>query len=221
MRGVYAIVDLEAVDHVGIDPIGFGEAILQRGVCALQLRAKNCDGARFLAIARGLDRAAREARTPFYVNDRVDIALLAGVGGVHVGQTDLAPREVRSLAERCSAHVAVGLSTHNEEQLDRALDEPIDYIAIGPVFSTISKARPDPVLGLERAKSLAARVKARRPTLPVVAIGGIGVARAAELSGVVDCVAVISALVPKASEGAGGVCARTQALLEAFAGPRP
>jgi thiamine-phosphate pyrophosphorylase len=113
----------------------------------------------------------------------------------------------------------IGLSTHDEAQADAALTEPIDYLAIGPVFGTTSKERPDPTVGLERTIAIARRVRAARPELPVVAIGGIGVEQARSLAGHVDTIAVIGALLPAVGEGSDAARARAQALVEAFRAP--
>jgi thiamine-phosphate pyrophosphorylase len=108
------------------------------------------------------------------VNDRADIAALAGADGVHVGQDDLPPRHVRRVV---GDRAIVGLSTHTLEQVDAALDAPISYLAIGPVFGTATKTTGYEPIGLERVGSAAQRARARG--LPLVAIGGITLARAA------------------------------------------
>jgi thiamine-phosphate pyrophosphorylase len=115
------------------------------------------------------------------------VAIILGADGVHLGQDDLDPRQVRPLLP---PGTLLGVSTHNLEQLARAAGEIVDYVAIGPVFPTRSKAAPDPVVGLEmvrRARTLISR--------PLVAIGGITEtnARAVVAAGA-DGVAVISAL---------------------------
>ena len=99
------------------------------------------------------------------VNDRPDIALLAGAGGVHVGQDDLGVEDARAI---CGREKWVGISTHTLEQLAQADRTSADYIAIGPIFQTATKKNPDPVVGYEgvrRARELTEK--------PLVAIGGI------------------------------------------------
>lgn len=218
MRGIYAIVDLGALDASGSDPIAFAEAAIAGGVCAVQLRAKGVDGRRFVELSRSLAALARWAEVPLYINDRADVALASRSRGVHVGQLDMRPRDLRELAEAQRVELMIGLSTHDEAQAAAALDEPISYVAIGPVFSTTSKADPDPVLGVERTKAIAASIKARRPDLPTVAIGGIGLEGAGALRGVVDCVAVISAISPKRGEEPRAITERVQALRHQFVG---
>ena len=102
----------------------------------------------------------------FVVNDRFDLALALEADAVHVGQTDLAPERVRAVA---GAKLAIGRSTHDDAELERALREPADYVAFGPVFGTTSKETGHAARGLERLAAAAARVAPR----PLVAIGGI------------------------------------------------
>jgi len=122
------------------------------------------------------------------MNDRPDLALMAGFGGVHVGQEDLSPEGARKVI---GASLWLGVSTHNPEQVQHADGTSADYIAIGPVFATGSKANPDPVIGLEGVRR--ARALTRKP---LVAIGGItrGNCRSVIDAGA-DSVAVISDLV--------------------------
>jgi thiamine-phosphate pyrophosphorylase len=110
--------------------------------------------------------AASAADASVIVNDRADLARLSGATGVHVGQDDLAPAAVRRLM---GAHAIVGFSTHTTPQIERAAEEPIDYLAIGPVFGTQTKATGYVAVGREMVTQ-AARLSNGRP---VVAIGGI------------------------------------------------
>jgi len=124
------------------------------------------------------------------VNDRADIARLAGAAGVHVGQDDLPPDAARRIVGR---ERIVGLSTHTTAQVEAAVREPVNYIAIGPVFGTASKATGYDAVGLAMVQEAAARAHARG--LQVVAIGGITLDRAAEVVHAgADAVAVISDL---------------------------
>jgi thiamine-phosphate pyrophosphorylase len=140
----------------------------------LQLRAKQLAGHAFLDTAATIVELARESAAIVIVNDRADIARLTDAAGVHVGQEDLPPRLVRAVI---GADAVVGLSTHTVEQLDRALGEPIDYVAIGPVFGSVTKHTGYDAIGLERVADAARRASARG--LPLVAIGGITLDRAA------------------------------------------
>jgi thiamine-phosphate pyrophosphorylase len=157
-----------------------------------QLRAKTMASGKMLELAEALVRKAEAAGATFIVNDRADIARLAGAGGLHVGQTDLDPAAARSVV---GADMPIGRSTHTEAQVRSALGEPIDYLAIGPVFGTTSKDRPDPVVGLDGVRMAARLASAGKPALragtgagpytesprPVVAIGGITIDTAPEV----------------------------------------
>jgi thiamine-phosphate pyrophosphorylase len=121
------------------------------------------------------------------MNDRADLALMAEFDGVHVGQDDLSPESVRKII---GSDRWLGVSTHNPEQLAEADKTSADYLAIGPVFSTASKAKPDPIVGLEGVRR--ARQLTRKP---LVAIGGITRQNAASvIEAGADSVAVISDL---------------------------
>jgi thiamine-phosphate pyrophosphorylase len=126
------------------------------------------------------------------VNDRADVARMTSAHGVHVGQGDLSPRDVRSIVGEASV---LGLSTHNDAQVRIACEEPISYLAIGPVFATSTKEAPVPVVGLAGVTS--ASRHARASGLPTVAIGGITLAVAPQVveSGAA-AVAVTSDLLP-------------------------
>lgn len=171
-----AIVDVEAAERAGWTPIALARAFLDGGARFLQLRAKRLAGADFLDTAKAIVALARRVDAMVIVNDRADIARLSGAHGVHVGQEDLPPRAVRTVI---GADAVVGMSTHTVEQLERALDEPVSYVAIGPVFGTMTKNTGYEALGLERVADAARRASGR--TLPLVAIGGITLERAASV----------------------------------------
>jgi thiamine-phosphate pyrophosphorylase len=182
---LYAIVD---VASLGGRRVGATLADLARGGAGLvQLRAKGIADGLFLELALEAVAAARIAGVPVLINDRADIARLAAADGVHVGQEDLSPADARRVLPEGAI---VGFSTHNIGQLERAVAEPVDYVAVGPVFPTRSKTRPDPVVGLDlvrRARGITEK--------PLVAIGGIAPANAAQVVAAgADGVAVISAL---------------------------
>jgi len=110
------------------------------------------------------------------VNDRADVACLAGAAGVHVGQEDLTPDAVRRLV---GPGRVVGVSTHSTEQLDTAVRQPVDYVAVGPIFGTGSKDTGYDAVGLRLVEEAAKRARPRG--LPVVAIGGITLDRAPDV----------------------------------------
>jgi thiamine-phosphate pyrophosphorylase len=155
------------------------------GVRLLQYRSKTEPALNLLNFSRSLASLLNPMGVSFVVNDRPDIAVMAGASGVHVGQDDLGVEATRGLVGN---EKLVGVSTHNLEQFRAAAATSADYIAVGPVFATSSKANPDPVIGTEfirQVRDLSDK--------PIVAIGGITLENAASViqSGA-DCVAVIS-----------------------------
>lgn len=165
-------------------------ACVDGGATFLQLRAKRATGAWLLETAAAIVALGGPSGVQLIVNDRADIARLAGAAGVHVGQDDLPPRAARRIA---GPERIVGVSTHTTAQLDAAVREPVDYVAIGPVFGTASKATGYDAVGLAMVEQAAARAHARG--LQVVAIGGITLDRAADVVRAgADAVAVISDL---------------------------
>jgi thiamine-phosphate pyrophosphorylase len=168
------------------EPAGItAQKLMDAGVKLLQYRAKNATARELWAESRTIAESARRSNCTFIVNDRPDVAYLAGADGVHVGQDDLDPEHARAVI---GPEHWVGVSTHNLEQFRKAAASSADYIAVGPIFQTSSKANPDPVVGTE----LLRRVRALTEK-PIVAIGGITLERAGEvLAAGADSVAVIS-----------------------------
>jgi thiamine-phosphate pyrophosphorylase len=164
---LYAIADAQFGD---LDQIA--QSLLQGGARLIQLRDKASGAGAFLDHVEGvLALAPEDAR--IIVNDRADIARLAGAAGVHVGQTDLPPTVVRKILTPVQF---VGFSTHNIHQALEADTLPVDYIAVGPIFPTSTKQNPDPVIGLEGLTSISKVVHK-----PIVAIGGIKLENAREV----------------------------------------
>jgi len=160
------------------------------GATLVQLREKQMAGLQFYEQAR----AAVAAGVPLIINDRVDIALAVGAHGVHLGQDDMPPEAARRLL---GDKAVIGYSTHNVEQAKKALTLPIDYIAIGPIFTTSSKTNPSPTLGLEGLRAVREAVG----NAQLVAIGGISHSTAhAVIEAGADSVAVISALLSDPAE---------------------
>jgi thiamine-phosphate pyrophosphorylase len=163
---------------------------LAGGATFIQLRAKQRSSAWLLDTAKHLVDLASGFKAAVIVNDRADVARLADAAGVHVGQEDLAPSDVRQIL---GADRIVGFSTHSIAQLDAALQQPIDYVAVGPVFGTASKDTGYDAVGLTLVKEAAARARPRG--VDVVAIGGITLERAEDvLRAGATSVAVISDL---------------------------
>ncbi len=209
MRGLYPILDLDALSSSGFAPLEFAERVLEARPPLLQLRAKNAPARSVLALLRTLGPLCRRVGTRLFANDRPDLAVLAGAEGVHLGQSDLPPAEAR----RFAPELLLGLSTHDLDELERALAERPAYVAFGPVFPTRSKARPEPVVGLElRAR---AGERARSAGIPLVAIGGIDVERAPLVAphAPLGC-AIAALLAPTLDE----VAARAHALAAPFDG---
>lgn len=228
MQGLYAIVDTHSLTRRGIEIVPFVEAVLEARPAALQLRDKKGEAGRTLSLLRAIAPLCARAHVPLFANDRPDLALLAGCDGVHLGQLDLPAAAARALILAPGAvdpprtrGLLIGLSTHNAAELDAALAEAPDYVAIGPVFPTASKERPDPVLGLEVFGALASHVRHVRPGVPVVGIGGITLETAGSIGALANCAAVIGALVPEEGEGQAlldEVRARARALSDAVIG---
>ncbi len=182
---LYAIVDTSRFP--GTKAIcGFVQELIAGGVTLLQYRNKSGNAREMLQQARELKRVIGSAAR-LIMNDRADLCLLAGLDGVHVGQDDLSPVSVRALI---GPDLWLGVSTHNPAQIAEAAATSANYVAVGPVFPTLSKSNPDPVIGLEGVR------QARRlTTKPLVAIGGITRANCREvIEAGADAVVVISDL---------------------------
>jgi len=163
--------------------------LLDGGASLIQLRDKEASGRELLEQAIACLKLTRNVGATLIINDRVDVALTAGADGVHLGQDDLSVEEAREIL---GEDKIIGVSTHSIDQFRAALETSANYIAVGPVYPTITKENPAPVVGLELVR------EARKLTdRPLVAIGGINHARAPEvIEAGADCVAVISALYP-------------------------
>jgi thiamine-phosphate pyrophosphorylase len=170
----YPILDVDVAAARALDPLVVLDAWLDAGVRLVQLRAKSMSGAALLHLADRCARLATEPGATFIVNDRADVARLTGAAGVHLGQDDLPAEAVRRMLP---SPALIGWSTHTDAQLRASAVMPIDYVAIGPVFGTRSKERPDPVVGLEGVRRAVTLAAGR----PIVAIGGITLATAPEV----------------------------------------
>jgi thiamine-phosphate pyrophosphorylase len=160
---LYAIVDSGCFsDEKAL--LTFADQLVAGGVTLLQYRNKSGNARQMLEQARELKRLLG-SRAKLIMNDRADLCLAADFDGVHLGQDDLSPEGARRVI---GDELWMGVSTHNPEQLREADKTTADYLAIGPVFSTTSKERPDPLVGLEGV-----RVAKEMTRKPLVAIGGI------------------------------------------------
>jgi thiamine-phosphate pyrophosphorylase len=164
-------------------------AFLEGGAGILQIRHKGHWGREIFEAAREVARLAREAGAELVINDRADFAMLLHAG-LHVGQDDLPPRGCRKLL---GGEAMIGYSSHNARQLAEAGGEPVDYVAFGPMFPTLSKLNPDPVTGLADLRQVRGLTDK-----PLVAIGGITMENAPDvIRAGADSVAVISGLLPQ------------------------
>jgi thiamine-phosphate pyrophosphorylase len=176
------------MERLGLDSLLVAEGFLEGGARILQFRHKGFWSRDTFALAKQVSDLCRAAGAMFVVNDRADYAAMLRAG-LHLGQDDLAPSDARRVIGTASP---VGFSTHNPAQMRAAQTEPIDYVAFGPVFPTVSKERPDPTVGLTALRAVRAMT-----ALPLVAIGGITRANAqACFHAGADSVAVISDLLP-------------------------
>jgi len=156
------------------DVVDFVTACVGGGVGIVQLRDKVAEDRDLLVAAESLAERCRELGVPFIVNERCDVALAVGADGVHVGQDDLPVRRCRDLL---GDGAVVGLSTHADQELDTALDQPVSYLSAGPVEPTPTKpGRPGTGPGY-------VALAAKRASVPVYVTGGV---TAATIPGLVD-----------------------------------
>lgn len=163
-----AIVDADVARRIGWTVTDLAAAFVDGGATLLQLRAKSTPSGAFLDAAVAIAARAHRAGARLVINDRADIARQSGADGVHLGQDDLTAPLVRTLV---GADAMIGLSTHTDAQLQAALEQPVDYVATGPVFGTTTKSTGYDGIGLESVRRSAAL--ARSSGRPLVAIGGI------------------------------------------------
>jgi thiamine-phosphate pyrophosphorylase len=186
---LYALVDPERANGHALDDLA--GRVAAGGATLVQLRDKLGDTRRLVAEARAV-KAVLPSDVPLLINDRVDVALAAEADGVHVGPDDMAVPDARRLL---GAQAIIGLSLKTMKQAQEAPVDLLDYVAIGGVFATSSKDNPDPPVGTDGLRAMAALVRARAATLPIVAIAGIDASNAADaIAAGADGVAVISAL---------------------------
>ena len=184
---VYPILDTALLDRLSVPVLDAAEALLEGGARIVQIRHKGPYTRGIFDLAGQLASFFHSSGIQLVIDDRPDIAAMLGAA-VHLGQDDLPP----AAARRILAAAPIGFSTHNEAQLRLAAPEPVDYLALGPIFATGSKENPDPVVGvneLRRLRPLTAR--------PLVAIGGIRLENALDVwRAGADSIALISDLFP-------------------------
>lgn len=191
MRGSFRLPQIYPITDTRISGLSHADQVAlfaERGATLVQLREKRAPALRFYEEAKAALAVAAERGMRLIVNDRVDIAMAIGGAGVHLGQDDLPPEAARRLL---GDDAVIGYSTHSVTQALKASQLPIDYLAVGPIFSTTTKENPDPVVGLDGLRT----VREALGGLPLVAIGGITPANAAEvIQAGADSVAMISGL---------------------------
>lgn len=179
---LYVILDAALLPS---DPIKLTIRMLDAGARLFQYRNKTSSSRELLEASQSVWFAVRQYGGRFIVNDRADVARLAAASGVHLGQDDLDVSGARMIV---GLESIIGFSTHNIEQFQAAAESDADYLAVGPIFATDSKANPDPVVGVDFIR----RVR-KLTSKPIVAVGGITLERAPQvLDAGADSVAVIS-----------------------------
>ncbi len=185
----YPILDTGILERRGVECTAAAAEMLEGGVEILQFRHKGHLSRGVFSTAKAVGELCWSAGALFVVDDRADVAAMLGAG-LHLGQEDLPP----ALARRVTGgDQVIGFSTHNDAQMRAAAAEPVDYLAIGPIFATGSKENPDPVVGREKLREWRALTER-----PLVAIGGITRDNAVSvLEAGADSVAVIGDLYPE------------------------
>ncbi len=193
----FALPKIYPITDTRITKISHAEQVkklIKGGAKFIQLREKYLSPKDFYDDALEALKIARAENVKIIINDRVDVALALKADGVHLGQDDLSPAEARKIL---GENAIIGFSTHNLEQLAEAVKMPIDYAAIGPVFTTKTKENPEETVGIEIVK------KARKliGNFPLVAIGGINATNFLDvLSAGADSTAIISDLLAEADK---------------------
>ena len=160
---IYPITDTRITKLSHVEQV---KILIEGGAKFIQLREKFLSPKEFYAQAEEAIKVARKNGVKIIINDRIDIALALQADGVHLGQDDLLPEHARKIL---GENAIIGFSTHSVEQAIQAVNFPIDYVAIGPVFATKTKENPDEIVGIKGVK----KVRAAIGKFPLVAIGGI------------------------------------------------
>jgi thiamine-phosphate pyrophosphorylase len=191
MRNSFRLPRVYPITDTQISGMSHAEQVAvfaESGATLVQLREKHAPAQNFYEQAKEALAIATQNGMRLVINDRVDVALASGANAVHLGQDDLPPQAARRLL---GDDAVIGYSTHTLAQAREAATFPIDYLAIGPIFTTATKDNPDPEVGLEQLRA----VREAIGQLPLVAIGGITPANArAVIEAGADSVAMISGL---------------------------
>ncbi|QND51633.1 thiamine phosphate synthase [Phyllobacterium sp. 628] len=186
-----AIVDVDAIG--GDKDLGYLALEAARGgATIIQYRDKNSPTRKMVERARAIHAALKGTGIPLLVNDRIDVALVACVEGVHVGREDMLVADIRKLL---GPDAIIGLTVKNEADAQAAIEADIDYACIGGLFETPAKHNPDGPIGFDGFARLAAIIRVAKPDLPVGAIAGLDLARIPPaIAAGADGVAIISAI---------------------------
>jgi thiamine-phosphate pyrophosphorylase len=168
---LHAIADVDVAAAAGWPPRDLIKAFLDGGASLIQLRAKRLSSGAFLELCDAAVALSASYGAAIVVNDRADLARMSGAAGVHVGQDDLPPADARAIV---GAGAIVGFSTHTDSQIDAAVAQPVDYVAVGPVFGTRTKETGYDAVGVPLVAAAVTRARGR----PIIAIGGITLDRA-------------------------------------------
>ena len=188
---IYPITDTRLS---GLSHLAQVEKLIDGGAALIQLRDKFASPQVFFEDAKKAIAAAHNRNCKIIINDRADIALTLNADGVHLGQDDLPPAAARKIL---GAKAIIGFSTHNLAQIAAAKNMPLDYIAVGPIFPTITKENADEIVGLENLQKWRRTISA----IPLVAIGGINRQNfRAVLQAGADSIAVIGDLISDSDE---------------------
>jgi thiamine-phosphate pyrophosphorylase len=187
---LYALIDPNRAN--GRDLGSLTRLVAEGGATLVQLRDKSGSTRQLIEEARAMGHALAGTKIPLLINDRVDVALAAEADGVHIGWDDISAADARLLLGRTAI---IGLSIKTLQQAQDAPLEHLDYVCVGGVYETMSKDNPDPPIGSEGLRVIAAAIRKRAPLMPVGAIAGIDESNAAAtISAGADGVAIISAL---------------------------
>jgi thiamine-phosphate pyrophosphorylase len=185
-----AILDPERAG--GHDLLDLARAVAAGGATLVQLRDKTSDTRTMIEAARAIKAALAPSDVAFVVNDRVDVALAAGVDGVHVGPEDMAPEDARRLL---GPDAIIGVSIKTVAAAEAAPVGLVDYAGVGGVYATLSKEQKTGPIGTDGFSRVAAALRRRAPALPIVGIAGIDASNAgAVIAAGADGIAVISVL---------------------------
>ena len=186
---IYPITDVRLSKISHVEQV---EKLIEGGAKFIQLREKYASAREFYKSAESALKISRKHNVKIIINDRVDIALALKADGVHLGQDDLPPAEARKIL---GEKAIIGFSTHNVEQAIAAVRMPIDYLAIGPIYTTKTKENPDAIVGLEGLR----KVREATGNFPLVAIGGINLENLREVYDAgANSAAIISNLISEA-----------------------